>query len=130
MACAARHKLKHCFAEWIAEGCGVLGTGGGGSPYPPFLVARQMLREGKVIKASTRCIIPYAKRLKSLFLQIVDPRDVQENAIFMRCMFMVRAVDTARRCDTSELSIGFTQCLSTFLVRPDFRRNDALGYCR
>lgn len=42
-------------AEWIAEGCGVLGTGGGGSPYPPFLVARQMLREGKSIQVR-RCV--------------------------------------------------------------------------
>ncbi|GJE86630.1 HyuA and DUF917 domain-containing protein [Phanerochaete sordida] len=55
--------------EWIAEGCGVLGTGGGGSPYPPFLVARQMLREGKIIK-------------------IVDPEDVRDDAVFLRCTFM------------------------------------------
>lgn len=41
-------------AEWIADGCGVLGTGGGGSPYPPYLVARQLLREGKKIFVS-RC---------------------------------------------------------------------------
>ena len=39
-------------SEWIAEGCGILGCGGGGSPYSPFLVARQMLREGKKIIVS------------------------------------------------------------------------------
>ena len=35
--------------EWIAEGCAILGTGGGGSSYPPFLMSRQALREGKEI---------------------------------------------------------------------------------
>ncbi|THH01275.1 hypothetical protein EW026_g1378 [Hermanssonia centrifuga] len=62
-------QLSELDLEWIAEGCGVLGTGGGGSPYPPFLVARQMLREGKKIP-------------------VFDPEDVPEDAIFMRCMFM------------------------------------------
>lgn len=38
--------------EWIAEGCGVMGTGGGGSTYPPFLMARQLLRDGKAITVS------------------------------------------------------------------------------
>lgn len=36
-------------AEWIADGCGILGTGGGGTTYPPYLMARQLLREGKEI---------------------------------------------------------------------------------
>lgn len=44
--------LVNLDVEWIADGCGVLGTGGGGSPYPPFLVARQLLREGKEILVS------------------------------------------------------------------------------
>ncbi|KAI0088853.1 DUF917-domain-containing protein [Irpex rosettiformis] len=61
--------LSELDLEWIAEGCGVLGTGGGGSPYPPFLVARHLLREGKTIK-------------------VVAPDDVPESAMFMRCMFM------------------------------------------
>ncbi|CAL1709132.1 unnamed protein product [Somion occarium] len=55
--------------EWIADGCGVLGTGGGGSPYPPFLIARQMLREGKHII-------------------VIDADDVPEDAVFVRCTFM------------------------------------------
>ncbi|CCM04742.1 uncharacterized protein FIBRA_06931 [Fibroporia radiculosa] len=55
--------------EWIAEGCGVLGTGGGGPTYPPFLMARQLLRDGKEII-------------------VVDPEDVAEDAVFIRCMFM------------------------------------------
>ncbi|PSR71578.1 hypothetical protein PHLCEN_2v12550, partial [Hermanssonia centrifuga] len=54
-------QLSELDLEWIAEGCGVLGTGGGGSPYPPFLVARQMLREGKKIP-------------------VFDPEDVPEDA--------------------------------------------------
>ncbi|KIP10827.1 hypothetical protein PHLGIDRAFT_22081 [Phlebiopsis gigantea 11061_1 CR5-6] len=44
--------LSELDLEWIADGCGVLGTGGGGSPYPPFLVARQLLRDGRSIKVS------------------------------------------------------------------------------
>lgn len=50
------HFLK--FTEWIADGCGVLGTGGGGSSYPPFLVARQMLRGGHPIKVRSNFLCP------------------------------------------------------------------------
>ncbi|KZT25156.1 Hydantoinase/oxoprolinase [Neolentinus lepideus HHB14362 ss-1] len=42
--------LSEIDLEWIQEGCGILGTGGGGSPYPPFIMARQVLREGGCIK--------------------------------------------------------------------------------
>ncbi|KAJ3515024.1 hypothetical protein NLJ89_g2022 [Agrocybe chaxingu] len=31
---------------FIMEGCGILGTGGGGSPYPSYLACRQILRDG------------------------------------------------------------------------------------
>ncbi|KAH8097081.1 hydantoinase/oxoprolinase [Cristinia sonorae] len=55
--------------EWIAEGCGILGCGGGGSPYPPSLVARQMLREGKLIL-------------------VVDAENIPEDAMIVRCTFM------------------------------------------
>ena len=34
----------------IAIGVGILGTGGGGSPYLQMLIAKQMLREGKRIR--------------------------------------------------------------------------------
>ncbi|KAH9835241.1 hydantoinase/oxoprolinase [Rhodofomes roseus] len=61
--------LSELDLEWIAEGCGVMGTGGGGSTYPPFLMARQKMREGKEIL-------------------VVDPDDVPEDAYFLRCMFM------------------------------------------
>lgn len=36
--------------EWISIGCYILGTGGGGSPYPSLLRLRQDLRNGAVIK--------------------------------------------------------------------------------
>ncbi|KAF9819430.1 hypothetical protein IEO21_02173 [Rhodonia placenta] len=61
--------LSELDLEWIAEGCGVLGTGGGGSTYPPFLMARQLMRNGKEII-------------------VVDPDDAAEDAIFLRCMSM------------------------------------------
>lgn len=61
--------LSELDLEWIAEGCGVMGTGGGGSTYPPFLMARQLLRDGREII-------------------VVDPEDVAEDAVFLRCMFM------------------------------------------
>ena len=34
----------------IAIGVGILGTGGGGSPYLQMLIAKQLLREGKRIR--------------------------------------------------------------------------------
>ncbi|GJJ11739.1 hypothetical protein Clacol_005977 [Clathrus columnatus] len=50
--------LSETDLEWIAEGCGILGTGGGGSPYPPFIIthadhtrrARQIIRDGGTIR--------------------------------------------------------------------------------
>ncbi|KAI0746879.1 DUF917-domain-containing protein [Daedaleopsis nitida] len=64
-----RWKLSALDLQWIAEGCGVLGTGGGGSPYPPYLMARQALRDGKDIF-------------------VLDPDDVREDDVFIRCSFM------------------------------------------
>jgi hypothetical protein len=55
--------------EWIAEGCGILGTGGGGTSYPPFLMAREQLRQGKKIR-------------------IMDPEDVPPDGLFIRACFM------------------------------------------
>jgi hypothetical protein len=42
--------LSEVDLAWIAEGCGILGTGGGGSPYPPQIMARQILRDGGQIR--------------------------------------------------------------------------------
>lgn len=36
--------------EWMADGCFVLGCGGGGSPYPEMLKLRQHIIEGNVLK--------------------------------------------------------------------------------
>lgn len=36
--------------EWLAEGCYVLGCGGGGSPYPEMLKLRQHVREGHKLR--------------------------------------------------------------------------------
>ncbi|KZO91757.1 hydantoinase/oxoprolinase [Calocera viscosa TUFC12733] len=55
--------------ELIALGTFVLGTGGGGTPYPPMLICKEFLREGKVIK-------------------VVDAEDVPEDALFARACFM------------------------------------------
>ncbi|KAJ7746610.1 hydantoinase/oxoprolinase [Mycena metata] len=54
---------------FIQEGCGVLGTGGGGNPYPAYLKTRQMLREGKV-------------------LRIVDHMSLADDAILVRGGYM------------------------------------------
>ncbi|PWN48066.1 Hydantoinase/oxoprolinase [Violaceomyces palustris] len=35
---------------WIQEGCGILGTGGGGTPYSPYLMARHLIVEGHNIR--------------------------------------------------------------------------------
>ncbi|KAJ7098707.1 hypothetical protein B0H15DRAFT_821919 [Mycena belliarum] len=36
--------------EWISTGCYILGTGGGGTPYPHFVRLREMLRKGAVVR--------------------------------------------------------------------------------
>ncbi|THH15150.1 hypothetical protein EW146_g5282 [Bondarzewia mesenterica] len=36
--------------EWIAVGCYILGTGGGGTPYPDFVRLREMVRRGAVVR--------------------------------------------------------------------------------
>ncbi|KAK6864378.1 hypothetical protein PG995_000906 [Apiospora arundinis] len=36
--------------EWIATGCYILGTGGGGSPYASMVRLRQMIRDGAVVR--------------------------------------------------------------------------------
>ncbi|KAH6854064.1 hypothetical protein B0I37DRAFT_360976 [Chaetomium sp. MPI-CAGE-AT-0009] len=35
---------------WISTGCYILGTGGGGSPYPHMILLRQLLRAGAVVR--------------------------------------------------------------------------------
>ncbi|KAK0470131.1 uncharacterized protein EV420DRAFT_1616471 [Desarmillaria tabescens] len=36
--------------EWIMIGCYILGTGGGGTPYPQFIKCRELLRKGAMMK--------------------------------------------------------------------------------
>jgi hypothetical protein len=36
--------------EWISTGCYILGTGGGGTPYPHFVRLREMMRKGAVVR--------------------------------------------------------------------------------
>ncbi|THU86391.1 hydantoinase/oxoprolinase [Dendrothele bispora CBS 962.96] len=43
---------------FIMEGCGILGTGGGGSPYPTFLMCRQVLLDGRSIRIIDHTSIP------------------------------------------------------------------------
>ncbi|KAK1757736.1 hypothetical protein QBC47DRAFT_296407 [Echria macrotheca] len=47
--------------SWISTGCYILGTGGGGSPYPHMLLLRQLLRSGAVVR-------------------VVSPRDISNDA--------------------------------------------------
>ncbi|RYC62997.1 hypothetical protein CHU98_g3227 [Xylaria longipes] len=43
---------------WIATGCYILGTGGGGSPYPGMIHVREMLRRGAVIRVISPADLP------------------------------------------------------------------------
>ncbi|KZO91644.1 hydantoinase/oxoprolinase [Calocera viscosa TUFC12733] len=61
--------LSETDLEFIAEGAYVLGTGGGGSPYSPMLMCKELIRQGKVLK-------------------IVDPEDVPAEKLFMRTCYM------------------------------------------
>jgi DUF917 family protein len=36
--------------EWIAIGCYILGTGGGGTPYPHYVRVREMMRQGANVR--------------------------------------------------------------------------------
>lgn len=47
---------------WISTGCYILGTGGGGTPYPTFVRLREMVRKGAV-------------------LRIVSPDDLKDDAL-------------------------------------------------
>ena len=42
--------LSETDLEWIADGCYILGCGGGGSPFHVFLELREMVRTGSVIR--------------------------------------------------------------------------------
>ncbi|KAG7087259.1 hypothetical protein E1B28_013239 [Marasmius oreades] len=43
---------------FIMEGCGILGTGGGGSPYPTYLMCREILRQGGSIRIVDHTSLP------------------------------------------------------------------------
>ncbi|KAI0466412.1 hypothetical protein F4859DRAFT_300001 [Xylaria cf. heliscus] len=43
---------------WITTGCYILGTGGGGSPYPAMIRIREMLRRGDVIRVVNPTDLP------------------------------------------------------------------------
>ncbi|KAK3329913.1 hypothetical protein B0H66DRAFT_635022 [Apodospora peruviana] len=47
--------------SWISTGCYILGTGGGGSPYPHMVLLRELLRAGAVVR-------------------VVNPHDVDDDA--------------------------------------------------
>ncbi|KAK7013143.1 DUF917-domain-containing protein [Favolaschia claudopus] len=48
--------------EWISTGCYILGTGGGGTPYPHFIRLREMMRKGAVVR-------------------VISPEDLADSAI-------------------------------------------------
>ncbi|KAI0674400.1 hydantoinase/oxoprolinase [Trametes maxima] len=94
-------KLSEVDLEWIAEGCGVLGTGGGGSPYPPFLMARQALRDGKDII-------------------VVDPDYVDEKDVFIRCSFMGSPSVSSERLQGGDEIPASARALMKYLGIDDF----------
>ncbi|KAJ7118585.1 hypothetical protein C8R43DRAFT_1153344 [Mycena crocata] len=48
--------------EWISTGCYILGTGGGGTPYPHYVRLREMMRKGAVIR-------------------VISPENLQDSAV-------------------------------------------------
>lgn len=50
--------LSEVDLEWIAEGSGVLGVGGGGSTYYPGIMAREVLRRGGRIRVKSPAHVP------------------------------------------------------------------------
>ncbi|KAI0029784.1 hypothetical protein K488DRAFT_55600 [Vararia minispora EC-137] len=43
-------KIAERDLEWISLGCYILGTGGGGTPYPDFVRVREMMRRGATVR--------------------------------------------------------------------------------
>jgi len=50
--------LSETDLEWIAEGCYILGCGGGGSPLHAFLELREMVRAGSIIRVVDLASVP------------------------------------------------------------------------
>ncbi|KAL4067052.1 hypothetical protein V8B97DRAFT_2025339 [Scleroderma yunnanense] len=50
--------LSETDLEWIADGCYILGCGGGGSPLNTFLELREMVRAGSVIRVMDLASVP------------------------------------------------------------------------
>ncbi|KAK4226812.1 hypothetical protein QBC38DRAFT_479410 [Podospora fimiseda] len=44
--------------SWISTGCYILGTGGGGSPYPHMILLRELLRAGAVVRVVSPADVP------------------------------------------------------------------------
>ncbi|KAI8986894.1 DUF917-domain-containing protein [Trametes punicea] len=94
-------KISELDLEWIAEGCGVLGTGGGGSPYPPYLMARQALRDGKDII-------------------VVDPDYTPKTDVFIRCSFMGSPSVSSERLQGGQEIPSSARALMQYLGIDDF----------
>lgn len=50
--------LSETDLEWIADGCYILGCGGGGSPLHAFLELREMVRNGSIIRVVDLSSVP------------------------------------------------------------------------
>ena len=50
--------LSETDLEWIADGCYILGCGGGGSPLHAFLELREMVRNGSIIRVVDLLSVP------------------------------------------------------------------------
>jgi hypothetical protein len=48
--------------EFLSCGCYILGTGGGGSPYPHFIRLKEMMRQGAIVR-------------------VIDPNDLADDAL-------------------------------------------------
>ena len=86
--------------EWITEGCGILGCGGGGATYPSYLMARQALRDGHHIRVVDK---DYAKFLEN------------KDAYILPCGFMGSPSVSSERIPSGEEIPAATKCLMEHL---------------
>ncbi|KAF4563054.1 hypothetical protein EYR40_007227 [Pleurotus pulmonarius] len=93
--------LSEIDLEWIGEGCNILGAGGGGPSYPAFLMARQLLREGKPIL-------------------VVDAKNVPQDSLFARCCFMGSPSVSSERIQGGVEIPAAMQALQKFMGFNDF----------
>ncbi|TFY61253.1 hypothetical protein EVG20_g7127 [Dentipellis fragilis] len=86
--------------EWISCGCYILGTGGGGTPYPHFIRLRDMLRKGAVVR-------------------VIDPSDLSDSAAVACGGYMGSPTVSMEKLSGGEMMEAQTALYDYLKTKPD-----------